>query len=221
MGMTGGMIPWDTAYARQNGKLTVSGEALRANNNETLAWIAGPAQEGDVAAFTAKDHAFYAGETVRKQIALLNDTRHGQKYPVRWTATLDGKSVAQGEESGDIVSGQTLFVPVEFAAPATSSKVSGEITLEATIGEMKHADKFAFRVWPPAVASTGTVSIFDPEGKSTEMLRALGYTSVPWDGKASGQLLVIGPQRLQDRHRASRRLESLRTKWGWPSGFRS
>jgi hypothetical protein len=31
--------------------------------------------DGDVAAFTAKDHSFSAGETVRKQVALLNDAR--------------------------------------------------------------------------------------------------------------------------------------------------
>jgi beta-galactosidase len=192
MGMTGGMVPWDSAYARQNGKLTVSGEALKANNSDTLAWIAGPAQEGDVAAFTAKDHAFYGGETVRKQVALLNDTRHSKKYTVRWAATLDGKPVSQGEKTGDIASGQTLFVPFEFAAPAATGKVSGEITLDASIGEIKHADKFAFRVWPKAVASKGTVSVFDPEGKTTELLRTLGYTSAPWDGKATNQLLVIG-----------------------------
>jgi beta-galactosidase len=151
-----------------------------------------------VASFTAKDHAFYAGEYVGKQIALLNDTRHTQKYTVRWTINLDGKPVFNGEKTGDIASGQTLFVPVQgneqtgFSAPAVTAKASGEITLDASIGEIKHADKFAFRVWPKAVASKGTVSVFDPEGKSTELLKALGYTSAPWDGKATNQLLVIG-----------------------------
>jgi beta-galactosidase len=94
MGMTGGMVPWDRGYARDNGKLTVAGQALRASNSDTLAWIAGAAQTGDVAAFTAKDHSYFAGETIRKQIALLNDARSVQKYTLRWTATLDGSLLA-------------------------------------------------------------------------------------------------------------------------------
>jgi beta-galactosidase len=157
-------------------KLTPAGEALRAYNSDTLAWIVGAAQTGDVAAFTAKDHSFFAGEPVRKQIALLNDARNVQKYSVRWTATLDGKTVGNGEKSGDLAVGNTLFVPFEFAAPTVTNKTSGVITMDASIGEVKHTDSFEFRVWPRAVASRGNLSVFDPEGKTSAMLRALGYT---------------------------------------------
>ncbi|HEX8832803.1 MAG TPA: glycoside hydrolase family 2 TIM barrel-domain containing protein [Abditibacteriaceae bacterium] len=198
MGISGGMIPWDNGYARLNGKLTVAGEALRANNSETLAWIAGAAQTGDNAAFTAKDHSFFAGETIRKQIALLNDSRKVQKYSVRWTVTQNSQQkVSQGEKNGEIAVGQTLFLPFEFKAPATTNKVGGEIVLNATIGEIKHTDRFAFRVWPRAVASRGTVIAFDPEGKTTAMLRALGYTVQPWNGRAGNSLLVIGRNALK------------------------
>ncbi|HEY0007187.1 MAG TPA: hypothetical protein VGB55_00555, partial [Tepidisphaeraceae bacterium] len=196
MGMTGGMVPWDRGYVKNNGKLTPAGEALRANNSDTLAWIVGTAQEGDVAAFTAKDHAYFAGEPIRKQVALLNDTRASQKYTLRWTATLDGKPVSNGTKSGDVAVGQNLFVPFEFAAPAATSKLGGEITLDATIGENKHTDRFAFRVWPRAVPSKGTVGVFDPEGKTSEMLRDLGYTVAPWNGQANAQLLVVGRNAL-------------------------
>jgi beta-galactosidase len=169
---------------------------MRANNGDTLAWIAGAAQTGDIAAFTSKDHSFFAGEEVRKQIALLNDSRTVQKYAVRWTATLNNKAVAQGEKSGELAIGQTLFVPLEFAAPAVTSKTDGTITLDATIGNAKHNDRFDFRTWPRPAASAGTVSVFDPEGKTTAMLRALGYTVAPWNGQASTQLLVIGRNAL-------------------------
>ncbi len=196
MGMSGGMVPWDSGYARREGEITTSGDALRANNSETLAWIAGAAQPGDLAAFTAKDHAFYAAETIRKQMVLLNDSRRVQKYSMRWTATLDNKPISNGEKDGEIAVGETLFLPIEFAAPATTSKVNGTITLEATIGEHKHSDSFVFRVWPNAVTSKGTVSIFDPEGRSTDMLKELGYTVEAWDGKATDQLLILGRNSL-------------------------
>ncbi len=198
MGITGGMVPWDEGYVRLNGQLTPAGKAMRANNSDTLAWITGAAQTGDIAAFTSKDHSFFAGEKVRKQIALLNDARIVQKYTLRWTATINNKIVGSGKMSGSLAVGQTLFVPFEFAAPTTTSKANGAITLDAAIGENKHFDRFDFRVWPRAVASKGTISIFDPEGKTSAMLRALGYTVARWNGKFSTQLLVIGRNALKN-----------------------
>jgi len=192
MGITGGMIPWDSGYARLNGQLTPAGKALQANDSETLAWIAGAAQPGDITAFTAKDHAYFAGEKINKQIALLNDSRAPQKYTLRWTATLNNQAIGTGEKSGSLAVGQTVFIPLEFAAPTTTSKIGGSVTLEATIGNNKHTDRFDFRVWPRAVASTGSVTVFDPEGKTAAMLRALGYTVSPWNGQSGNQLLVIG-----------------------------
>jgi beta-galactosidase len=197
MGMTGGMIAWDSGYARLDGQRTIAGEALRANNSATLAWIAGAAQNGDVAAFTAKDHSFFAGETIRKQIALLNDARTAQKYSLRWTATLNNRPIARGAKSGNLAVGQTLFVPLAFAAPSVTGKTDGVITMDATIGNDRHSDRFEFRVWPRAVASRGTISVFDPEGKTTAMLRALGYTVTPWNGQANDGMLVIGRNALK------------------------
>jgi beta-galactosidase len=197
MGMTGGMIPWDNGYVKLDGKLTAAGKALRANNSETLAWIAGGAQTGDIAAFTAKDHSFFVGETIRKQIALLNDSRKPQSYTLRWTATLNSKTVGQGQKSGSLAVGQTLLVPIGFSAPVATSKVGGAITLNATIGANQHADRFAFRVWPRTVASKGSVTVFDPQGKTSAMLRALGYTVSPWNGKPTARLLVIGRNALK------------------------
>jgi beta-galactosidase len=198
MGITGGMVPWDEGYVRLDGQLTVAGKALRESNNETLAWIAGAAQAGDVAAFTAKGHSYFAGEKVSKQIALLNDARDPKPYTLRWTATINNKVVATGEKPGSLRVGQTLMVPIEFTSPAATAKTNGTITLDAAIGDQKHTDSFAFRVWPRAVNSKGTVSIFDPEGKTTVMLRALGYTVTPWNGQSGPRLLVIGRNAFKD-----------------------
>jgi beta-galactosidase len=197
MGITGGMIPWDNGYAKLNGKLTPAGEALRANNSETLAYIAGAAQTGDIAAFTAKDHSYFAGEKISKQISLINDSRKAQPYTLRWTATVDNKAIGTGEKSGNLAVGQTLLVPFEFTATDTTSKVGGSISLDATIGANKHSDQFAFRIWPRAVASKGNFVAFDPEGKTSAMLRALGYTVSPWNGGASPAVLVIGRNALK------------------------
>jgi beta-galactosidase len=117
MGITGGMVPWDRGYVKQDGKITIAGEAMRASNSDTLAWIAGAAQAGDVAAFTAKDHAYFAGETVRKQIALLNDSRTPQKYSVRWAAKLGDKTISSGAKSGTSRSDRRCLSPSNSPRP--------------------------------------------------------------------------------------------------------
>ncbi len=58
-----------------------AGEAMMAADGPTLAYIAGPAE-----AFTAKDHSFLVGQTIQKQVALLNDTRATQDYTYSWKA---------------------------------------------------------------------------------------------------------------------------------------
>jgi beta-galactosidase len=151
-----------------------------------------------VTAFTAKDHSFFAGATIRKQFALLNDRRKLQSYALRWSATLNRKIIAKGEKNGRLAVGQTLLVPFEFAAPGAPSKMDGGIALNATIGAEKHSDRFNFRVWPRAVVSKGSVTAFNPEGKTTAMLRGLGYTLSPWKVQRNPHLLVIGRNALKN-----------------------
>ncbi|HEX8551939.1 MAG TPA: hypothetical protein VF681_10345 [Abditibacteriaceae bacterium] len=55
MGIIGGMILWDRGYAKLDGMI-FRGGALRANNSDTLAWIAGAARTNDVVTFTTKNH---------------------------------------------------------------------------------------------------------------------------------------------------------------------
>jgi beta-galactosidase len=194
-GITGGMIPWDAGYARLDGKVTVAGEALHAGNSPTLAWIAG-AQE-----FTAKDHHFTPGQSVRKQVVLINDTRAAQPYSLTWTSLVNGKQIAQGKSSGKLAVAETRFVPFSFVLPAAvtaagGGKLPGEIVLTATVGSQAHADTFRFTLFTPTRPRRGSVVVFDPRGKSTALLTRLGYTVTPWNGKPTAQTLVIGREAL-------------------------
>jgi beta-galactosidase len=52
-------------------------------------------------------------------------------------------------------------------------------------------------VWPrPSKDSGAAVAVFDPSGRTTKMLAALGYRTVPWNGRATAQLVVIGREAL-------------------------
>jgi beta-galactosidase len=106
--------------------------------------------------------------------------------------------------------GKTVQLPFEFKLPSTlpaanvpDAKSDGQIILTATIGGRKHSDTFAFRAFTPQAPTTGTVQntsvqAFDPKGRTTAMLKSLGYSVQPWNGKAGDGVVVIGREALSD-----------------------
>jgi beta-galactosidase len=194
-----------------------AGKALVENNQPTLAWICGPggrpnpSTPGPEQAFTAKDHNFWIGSAVEKQVALLNDTRSSQSYAVRWEATIAGCRVGSGKKSGSIEPGQTLFVPVSFKAPGRikASRAEGQLALSARIGPTTHEDRFAFRVFAPPSPLPSSVAVYDPAGKTTALLRRLGRSVHEWDQMTAEPLLAIGRSALTGRPDLLRELEPL------------
>ncbi|HEV7301151.1 MAG TPA: hypothetical protein VGN72_17425 [Tepidisphaeraceae bacterium] len=203
MGVSGMGIPWHqtdpNAYPE-----------LPANNNDTLAWIAGPPGETgagtptdpEVPNFTRKDHNFAPGQRVAKQIVLINDARTPSNYNATWTVTIDDKQVAVGEKAGELVVGEKLFLPVEFDVPIIAdARSAGTITLNATISDAKHTDSFPFTVFAPQPKASGRLAVFDPAGDTTKLLTDLGYEVVPWTtGQPEGDVAVIGRHTLSNRN---------------------
>ncbi|MCZ0904871.1 hypothetical protein ON021_33745, partial [Microcoleus sp. HI-ES] len=72
------------------------------------------------------------------------------------------------------------------------SKADGEIRLTARVADRSHSDTFAFRVFPKQSNIKDSVTIFDPAGKTSAMLKQLGYQLVPWNGSQVSSLLIIG-----------------------------
>lgn len=180
-----------TPFGGNGVKTHPSGVTLLANNGPTLAWIAGAKVEGDIASFTQKDHSFRPGETVHKQAVLINDSRRELPWSFTVTSQLDGKPLETVTKSGRIQVGETLFVPLDFAMPAEIPvKQTGEIKLEAKIGEASHADSFFFHVFPSAGPLSGKVAVFDPEGHTSRLLQGLGLTVSLWKGEDEGTLII-------------------------------
>ncbi|MEI6197273.1 MAG: beta-galactosidase, partial [Verrucomicrobiota bacterium] len=197
MGMTAGVVPWHSKWH----------PAIQAANGPVLAWIAGagelPGETAAGEAFTSKDHSYAAGATVEKQAVLINDTRAGQPYTLKWEAEVGGKSVGHGETTGRLAVSEILKSPITFAVPTHLSgvKMDACIRLTATMGERVQQDTFDFRVFAPQSKNKGTVAVFDPEGRTTAMLRELGYTVTPWTNGAPRQsLAVVGRKALSSGH---------------------
>ena len=186
---------WAMHYLRPEGgfELLPGGKALLEVNSDTLAWVAGPKD-----AFTSKDHHFFGGETVQKQIVLINDSRTEQTFEAFWSVEVSGKEIAQGRQKGKLKVAETKFLSVQFESPKVASKVDGTIRLHARIGGIDHSDEFNFRVYPePQKIPSFPVLVFDPEGETTKLLKALGANVQRWDGSFKDAVLVIGRKALE------------------------
>ena len=60
----------DLAYRQSDWEPTADGQAILRNNKPLLAYIGGRPE------FTSKDHNFFPGETVEKQIVVINNSRN-------------------------------------------------------------------------------------------------------------------------------------------------
>lgn len=132
--------PYQPPYVQ----IRASGYAIMTNNNDTLAWIAGPSN-----IFTDRSHSFRTNELVYKSLVIINDSRTNQLYNYTWSVTNNGVYVAGGTGSGSSGPGTTTFLPISFTTPASipSQKTDGAIYLNATIGSAMHKDTFPFRVF--------------------------------------------------------------------------
>jgi beta-galactosidase len=193
-GLAGGLRTWSWVQ-----------DELKEINGPTLAWIAGPA-----GAYTAKDHHFRSGQTIEKQIVLINDTRHPQGFSATWTAMVGGKEVGGDTKRGTLAVSEIRLIPIQVIAPAEEAggKADGQLTLTAAIGGTTHHDTFTFRIFGDDPPGKGEIAVVDTDGTAGKMLADLGYATRAWDGKAA-ELVVVGRNALKEDTEAAGKLEAF------------
>jgi beta-galactosidase len=176
-------------------EMTSLGRAFAKVNRETLAYLAGPERR-----FTAKDHIFRPGETVEKQVAMINDLRHDAEFAYTWTVSLGGRQLATKSGQARVAAGDRALVPFQFQTPAGIGRATGRIDLVATVegkGDESLRDSFSFTVLEATtpVKQTTQVALYDPKGLTAPVLRAAGleFATVQTPQAAPGVgLLIIG-----------------------------
>lgn len=185
----------DLAYARSDWIPTIAGQALMRNNRPLLAYIG-----GKPARFTSKDHLFVGGETVAKQLIVINDSRRPARCDCSWSLALPQPITGRSNVTEE--TGQQVRIPLRFVLPTRLS--AGEYTLSAKVafdtGESQE-DTFAIHVLPrraaPEVAAK--IALFDPKGETTELLRRLGTQSATVGAQAdlaAYDMLIVGKAAL-------------------------
>jgi hypothetical protein len=181
----------DLAFERSDWIATPAAEALLRNNRPLLAYLS-----GKPARFTSKDHNFLAGETVEKQIVVINNSRETVSFDARWSFALP-KAVS-GRRKGSVATGQQDRMPLRLELPRSLSPGRYQIEVSVRFGNGgTQEDSFTVDVLPPppAVVPGLKIALFDPKGETAAWLGRLGIRSqaVEADAVLSGyDLLIVG-----------------------------
>jgi len=181
-------------YTDKGGDVLAGGDVLLDHIKDTLAYIGGKPER-----FTAKDHHFHGGGEVVKQVMLINDAR--QPIETTWTLVVevDGQEIDRFEGRRDVPPAQNVKEAVTFRMPSVSKRTAGKLTLRARMGQREHEDVFDFTVYPdqPIRGNADRLTIIDPVGDTSEMLRELGYKVEEVQRPGARQVLVIGRRGLE------------------------
>jgi len=185
----------DTAYKVSDWIPTKTAKAFLRYNKPAMAYIG-----GKPARFTSEDHNFHAGDTVEKQIIIINNSRETVTCDCSWS--LGPPEGVDGSKKVSVETGQQGRIPLSFTLP--DSLASGEYKLTMTVrfssGDTQE-DSFVINVLPrvdgPRLKSK--IALFDPNGETAKLLDTMGvaYDPVDTDTNLSPyDILIVGKTAL-------------------------
>ncbi len=190
----------DLGFERSDWIPTLAAKAVYRNNMPLLAYIG-----GKPAAFTSKDHDFVAGETVEKQLIIINNCRETVSCECQWS--LGVPKAISGTKTVSIITGQQERIPLRFELPA--GLPPGKYELSATVKfhntkfntDETQQDTFVLNVMPRPAApqAAAKIALFDPKGETGKLLEGMGVKCQTVDAGAnlSGyDVLVVGKAAL-------------------------
>jgi hypothetical protein len=185
----------DTAFDRSDWIPTQAARALVRNNMPLLAYIAGKPSH-----FTIKEHNYLPGQTVHKQIILINDLRTTVECESSWSLALPTPD--RGSKKVAIQAGQQERLPLSISLPIDLKPGTYDLQLVAkfSTGETQE-DTFAINVLPPGESPQLIVktALFDPKGETAKLLTQLGvrYEPVAANADLGGySVLIVGKAAL-------------------------
>ena len=149
---------------------------------------------------TGQEHNFLAGESLTKQLILINNSRRTQDCDCSWSLALPKPVTGQARRT--VATGEQVRIPLQFTIPSGTKASSYELGMTVKFSEgAPQSDRFVIHVVPaaPAVRVPTRTAIFDPKGQTAEVLARLGVraTAVGADADLSGyDLLIVGKEAL-------------------------
>jgi hypothetical protein len=185
----------DLAFNRSDWIPTVAAQALVRNNQPLLAYIG-----GKPAAFTSKDHNFLPGETVEKQLIVINNSRETATCDCEWSFDLPG--TIAGKKQVTVPTGRQQRIPLRFDLPTALApgKYEFRATFNFDSGETQ-TDCFSIDIMPlqQADRAGGKIALFDPNEQTRKLLDDMGIRYQPVDantGLSEYDTLIVGKSAL-------------------------
>ena len=185
----------DLAFELSDWTPTIAAEALMRNNRPLLAYLAGKPE-----AFTSKDHNFYPGETVDKQLVVINNSRETVTCDCRWS--LGPPDAVEGTSRLTLPTGEQERIPLRFELPDRLPSGTYELTASVRFSTgQTQEDRFSLHVMPrPAPARVAArIALYDPKGETGKLLDAMGVAYRKVDAAtdvARYDALVVGKAAL-------------------------
>jgi hypothetical protein len=185
----------DLAFEHSDWIPTVAAQALIRNNQPLLGYIGGKS-----AAFTSKDHNFMPGETVEKQLIIINNSRETVRANCEWSFGLP-KAVT-GKKQIILPTGKQKRITLRFKVPNNLSP--GKYDLSAAFkfdnGQVQ-TDSISIDILPRLKARkvNGKIALFDPKGQTGKLLKKMGIRYWPVEAKADispYNILIVGKSAL-------------------------
>jgi hypothetical protein len=181
----------DLAFDRSDWIATAAAQALIRNNRPLLVYLG-----GKITRFTSKDHNFCPGQTVEKQIIVINNSRETVTCDCEWSFGLPQAIV--GSRRVTVATGQQERIPLRFELPATL--LPGRYELSASFRSSSsetQQDSLSIDVLPhPTDLQTGArIALFDPKGETAMLLNRLEIRSQPvqpGDDLSAYDILIVG-----------------------------
>ena len=173
---------------------TAAGQALLRNNRPLLAYIGGKPDH-----FTSKDHLFRPGETVEKQLILINNSRETMSCDCEWSLGLP-QPVA-GSKKLTLATGEQERIPLRFDLPAALPPAptnSPQASASATARRRKTPSLSTSCRRRPIFPSRQDRPL-RPEGRDAKLLAALNipFQQVKANADLSSyDILIIGKEAL-------------------------
>ncbi len=191
----------DLAFEHSDWIPTVAARALIRNNRPLLAYIG-----GKPSAFTSKDHNFLPGETIEKQLIIINNSRETVTCNCQWS--FDLPKAVTGKNQVTIPTGQQQRIPLHLELPADTKL--GRYEIQAIFDFNNggtQSDSFSIDVMPNSKAFLlgGKIALFDPKGQTGKLLNRIGvlYQSVDANADLSRcDIFIVGKSALTPEHPA-------------------
>jgi len=185
----------DLAYERSDWIPTGAGQAIIRNNQPLLAYISGKPDH-----FTGKDHNFLPGETIEKQMIVINNSRAPVHCECSWSLALPEPII--GQDQITVETGQQARVPMRFVVPPTAKPAEYRLTARAVFSTSPtQEDVFTIHVLPrrAPVRDRVKVAVFDPKGETTQLTENMGLPYEQVDATTNldpYEMLIVGKAAL-------------------------